>query len=245
MKQMYDNMVAETIDEEKESTDLSDKAISDLLYLQNYEGFRQTPKNSRRTNERQREAKTTTNEDIFFTTMSGSMVDKRIEYLKFIDKECEKCIKYLNDNGMFIPKEALKQFYRAPTENAEADCIAYLSSVRSMFPFSHPSNVLYRKNQRKFLKRMARQEANTSSRVDKSPEENDVNQALTTKKHFLPRVALFKEIPREGRRKRRQIENAPPSPVWPQHLLDKLCLCMDKCHTGKDRKEVMFNLVKP
>jgi len=248
MKQMYDNMVAETIDEKIESTDLtdlSDKAKSDLMHLQNYEGFRQTPKNNRRTNERQREAKTTTKDDIFFTTMTGSMVDKRIEYLKFIDKECQNCIDYLNDSGMFVPKETLKQFYRAPTENAETDCIAYLSSVRSAFPFAHALNVSYRKNQRKFLKRMARQEANTANRIDKSPEENEVGQALTAKKHFLPRVALFKEIPREGRRKRRQIENAPPSPVWPQHLLDKLCLCMDKCHTGKDRKEVMFNLVKP
>ena len=242
MKQMYDNMVAETVEEEDEFSELSGKAKSDLMRFDYYEDFPQSPKNVRQTNDQPKEKMTTTNKDLLTTTMSGSMAEKRIEYLKFIDIECEKCIKYLQASEICVPKETLKQFYRAPTENPENDCIAYLSSVRSTFPFAHSLNVSHRKNQRKFLMRMALQEANTASRIDKNPEDMEVN--LSAKKHFLPRVALFDKISQEGRRKRRQIANAIPSPSWPQHLLDKLCLCMDKCHVGKDRKEVMFNFVK-
>ena len=251
MKLMYDNMVAETVDEENESCELSEKARTDLMTLEDYEAFRQPAKNSRRG--KRREKKVSPTEDFFFTTFSGSMIEKRIEHLKRIDKECERCIEYMQESGICVPIEPLKRFYRAPIEHPANDCVAYLSSARSVFPMAHSLNVLYRKNQRKLLKRMALQEASTVSRIDKNQksttssanEEMEGDSSLTPKKHFLPRVALLEDIPKEGRRKRRQIENAIPSPYWPQHLLDKLCLCMDKCHVGTDRKEIMFNLVKP
>jgi len=244
MKKMYDNMIA--IKEEDVTPNAHEQ--TDLLSF-DWDVYNQ-PIIPKRLSLKHKPKGNDVIEDRYVTTMTGPLVPKKIEYLKWIDAECGECIKHLSQHGIFIQKDRLERFYRAPIENTEDKCEIYLSTNRSAFPFNHSTNVACRKNQRRVLKRIARREA-IESRSGKnterlSPEEmNNSNRCYPTDTAFLPRVASFKEICREGRKKRRQIENATPSPYWPQHLLDKLCLCMDKCHVGSDRKEVMFNLVKP
>jgi len=248
---MYDDVIAENeaTANEKSQQHFTDKTKFEVLNLPLYD-FRRPKTSSKRSpgSGKRKKKATRESDDPYFTTMSGPLIEKKIDYLKFIDKECERCLDCLHDNGIFIvSRESLLRVYRTPKENPDKKSILYLSSSRSTFPFTHPINVSYRKNQRKVLKKLGRQ-SEQNSRLEKmmseSPDVVEDQQGATPKKQFLPQVASFADITREGRRKRRQIENARPSPYWPQHLLDKLCLCMDDCHVGNDRKEIVFNYVK-
>lgn len=172
-------------------------------------------------------------------TLLSSTAESKLKYFRHVNEECKRSIDALHAKGIYAPSGGIRHVLVPPADNAADKCLAYLSSSLSAYPFNHAVNVAYRRAQKRMLKKLK-----SSSNI--SGKEKHAIDAEKNKRKFLPRVAssdAFEDIAIEGRRRRRRIETASPSPCWPQHLLDKLCLCMDDCHLRKDGKDVLFNLV--
>lgn len=169
------------------------------------------------------------------TTLSGENAYTRKKYIEQINEESERCILHLHSNGILVPASYIRHVLIPPCDHPRGHCQTFLSSNLSMFPYDHPINVEYRALQRRQIKDLGYWRSR--SRMDTSNQDKPGR--------FLPRVALLgmEELAKKGRRKRNLIEHARPTPCWPQHLLDKLRLCMDNCHLGKDDKSALFELV--
>lgn len=170
------------------------------------------------------------------TTLSGPIGERKLRYLEHINIECERCIDLLHSAGLNVKASALKKVLVPPNESSVSSCVNRLGANRSIFPENHPLIVDYNRRQRNKTRNSFRSQSNTNS---------DNTSSQCRKNAELPRVATidFKGRNKEARRLRQRRQCTSPTVFWPQHLLDKLSICMDNCGS-KDGTSAVFSRVR-
>lgn len=227
---------------------VDDDAASICIYLKKIAAETRASKLKQKHQQRAKRGKSETNnvkKSSFKTTLSGSITKNKPDYFRQVNEECKRCVDLLHANGIFVRSSSVRRVLVPPADNSSEKCMAHISSSKSIDPYYHPANVAFRRAQKRTLRKLEGPSAMADKggypRIDTVYDEEESND-----RPFLPRVASFDatyDIAFEGQRRRRRIETASPTPFWPQHLLDKLTLCMDNCHIKKDGKSVLFNLV--
>jgi len=253
LKSMYDNIIDNDVGDKlrtRRTSVTERKAVVDLLLLPKFErndnnGAATKDKRVNKNQERRERARTETKRGLksfhvpSFTTLTGEMGKRKIKYLDAISEESDTCYKRLQSEGIFAHTNCFSKVLVPPTENTTKTCKLYLTSELSLFPRQHSLNKEYEKQRKRKIRKSQTAVTFTSNRETESEVPRDKYESST-----LPRVAsLSRQRDKEGRRRRYQIGSASPTLCWPQHLLDKLRLCMDDT-TVSNGKSVMFNCVK-
>ena len=229
----------------------SDFNASHLLQLPSLEAREQLPEliNKRAAREgrmrkqqekrkRKKIGETTSNTPM--STLSGSVGESKLRYLKHVHSESKKCVDSLHTVGILVNPDDVKNVLVPPNDRTGEVCEAHLSSIRSVFPKSHALNREHRKKQSKELEKICPWYSHARNDPPSRAE------SVQTLGGRLPRVASidFKNRAKEARRRRQELQCTSPTVCWPQHLLDKLCLCMDDDGQAANGKNVLFNYVK-
>ena len=251
---MYDNIVDNDVhDRRHRRVSITErKAVVDLLLLPRLESSRkQRQKVSRHSifsrsdklseiGERSSwKSKKIVNSPI--STLGCDLGRRKVKYIAFLNKGCERLMDLLESENNDIDGEIFANVLLPPNDNTCQRCKLYLSSALSMYPRQHSLSRRYEKQRKKKLKKLMTDE---SSIINTNYLTNETN-GYVRRDLDLPRVATidFKDRAEEGRKLRNRIQTASPTLCWPQHLLDKLCLCMDNEKVCKG-EQAMFSFVK-
>ena len=250
---MYDNIVDNDVHDRRHrrASIAERKAAVDLLLLPRLESREQRQKTSRESilsgsdtlseiSERSSwKSKKLVNSPI--STVGCNLGRRKVKYIAFLNKECDRLMDLLESENNGIDSEMFANVLLPPNDNTCQRCKLYLSSALSMYPRQHSLSRRYEKQRKKKLKKLMTDGLSMINNHYLTSETSGYNR----RDFNLPRVATidFKNRAEEGRKLRNRIQTATPTLCWPQHLLDKLCLCMDNERVCKGG-QAMFNFVK-
>ena len=166
------------------------------------------------------------------TTIAGTMAELKMQYLEFINKECERCIDLLQEAGIQVSSDSVRKALIPPSENETCKCVNHLRHERCIYPFAHSKTAGPRKRRQKRLRKMGERDT-TSISTGKA------------KVCLLPRVATIdhRNRAKEGKLRRKELTNGEPCPYWTDGTLGKEVMCPDSGIEGFG-KRAMFNFVK-
>lgn len=180
------------------------------------------------------------------TTLTGVVASSKIQYINFIEKECERCLERIQKEGVFqINPDHVKHVLIPPKERSTRLNIKSLSHERSIYPALHDMNADARRRQQL---RMRDRGAGGTRAAGGGESVSTAKEEKVVKGVPLPRVAsIDTRLAQEGRRQRREQANAMPSPCWPQHLLDKLYIYLDEdpSTNSNGKSSTLFHKIQP